>query len=267
VTTSFRRVVIALGASRGALAQIATWATLARRLEAELSGLFVEDVGLLHLAGLPFASVVGLDSVARSLDPPTVERMLRRASAEARAALEVHATRQAVAWSFKSVRGHLAREILANVARDDLVVLEASGLGEEGDALAGCAASVLYLRPEVARGRAVVVLVAGADDPLLAPAAHLAAASARRLDVILEQGGATVEHAVHDVLARLLPAALRVPVRILPGDGERAARIVRQERGAILVSSGATAALARGAACSLLRICVDESSGEAEGSS
>lgn len=265
-TTAFRRVVIALGASRGALAQIGAWAALARSLEAELCGLFVEDVGLLHLAGMPFATVVGRDSVSRSLDPATVERMLRRASADARSALAAHAARHAVAWSFRIVRGHLAREIAANVARDDLVVLDASVLRADGDALAGCVASVLYLRPGVASGRAVVVLVSDADDPLLAPAAHLAAATGRRLDVILQDGDASGERAVHDALVRVLPPGVRVPVRVLAGDGERCARIVRQERGAILVSSRATAELARGAACSLLSICVREAPGEPQAS-
>lgn len=58
-------------------------ARLARELEAELLGLFIEDVELLRFASLPFAREIGGASAqARTLDLASLERQLR---AQARA--------------------------------------------------------------------------------------------------------------------------------------------------------------------------------------
>ncbi|MBY0278304.1 hypothetical protein K2Z84_23495, partial [Candidatus Binatia bacterium] len=84
---TFRRLVVALGASRDGLASLATWADLAARMRADLAGLFVEDEELQRMAGLPFARVVAPGTVARAFDPQTCERLMRSAAAAARAAV------------------------------------------------------------------------------------------------------------------------------------------------------------------------------------
>jgi hypothetical protein len=66
-------------------------ARLAREMQAELLGLFVEDVELLRFAALPFAAEVGFPSAAkRSMDVARLERQMRaqaRALEEALAAI------------------------------------------------------------------------------------------------------------------------------------------------------------------------------------
>ena len=57
---SVRRIVVAMDMP-GAIA-VTTAVELARTLEAELLGLFVEDVQLFDLAALPFAGEVGFPS-------------------------------------------------------------------------------------------------------------------------------------------------------------------------------------------------------------
>src|SRR5579872_1367450 len=52
---SFKRIVIACDASTENRVAIETGASLAARLNASVHGVFVEDAGLLDLAGLPFA--------------------------------------------------------------------------------------------------------------------------------------------------------------------------------------------------------------------
>ena len=52
---AIRRILVALDASTHSLAALETAAGLAARLEAELVGLFVEDINLLRAAELPFA--------------------------------------------------------------------------------------------------------------------------------------------------------------------------------------------------------------------
>jgi hypothetical protein len=53
-------------------------ASLAKELQAELLGLFIEDVELLRFAALPFAAEVGFPSASRrAMDVGTLERQMR----------------------------------------------------------------------------------------------------------------------------------------------------------------------------------------------
>jgi K+-sensing histidine kinase KdpD len=53
---TIRRILVALDASPDSLAALKTAADLARRMEAELMGLFVEDIELLRMADSPYAT-------------------------------------------------------------------------------------------------------------------------------------------------------------------------------------------------------------------
>ena len=54
------RILVALDASPQSEAALRAAAELAALLEAELEGLFVEDINLLHLCGLPFGREIRL---------------------------------------------------------------------------------------------------------------------------------------------------------------------------------------------------------------
>ena len=86
---TFRRILVALDASQESMDALSTAAQMARRLHAELIGLFVEDENLLKLVQHPFAREVNLlTSVGRSLDTATLERDLKMQAALARRGLE-----------------------------------------------------------------------------------------------------------------------------------------------------------------------------------
>lgn len=249
---SFRRLVVALGASRDSLAALATWAELAARLRADLEGVFVEDADLQRMAGLPFARVVAPGTVARAFDPETFERLMRSAAATARAAVEAEARARAIPFSFRTVRGVAAAALPENVARGDLVVVEHAAFGAAGwQAVRACRGSVLYVRPEARRGGEVLVLArdvlgdGAAADVLLGAAAELAAASARPLVLLLHDGDGERRRRAEDVLARRAPG---VPARVRVLDAEAGADrapladVVRGVRGGILVASPAALA-------------------------
>src|SRR5690606_16660921 len=70
-----RRIIVGLEPRPHAEPLISAAAALAERLPAELLGLFVENVELLHFAALPFAREVGLASgMRRPLDVAAMER-------------------------------------------------------------------------------------------------------------------------------------------------------------------------------------------------
>jgi hypothetical protein len=88
----------------------------------------VEDIELLHWAGLPFTREVGLVAPgSRPLDVKVMERTLRTLAKESREALAEIAAGTSLRWSFRVARGSMA-ELLAAAAEADLLVARAAGM-------------------------------------------------------------------------------------------------------------------------------------------
>ncbi|MGB8274208.1 MAG: universal stress protein [Alphaproteobacteria bacterium] len=121
---AIRRILVALDCATECLAALDTAADLALRVDAELEGLFVEDINLVRLAELPFEQELSLATgLIQHLDVATVEREFRAASEEARHGLEERAARSNLRWTFRVVRGVIETEIGAAEAEADLLVL------------------------------------------------------------------------------------------------------------------------------------------------
>lgn len=119
-----RRILVALDASRHSLAALEAASELADTLKAELVGIFVEDINLLRLAGLPFAREVRYLSVTdRPLDSPSMERELRIQAEQVKQTLAVVAGRRQLHWSFRVVRGEVVTELLSAAQEADLLAL------------------------------------------------------------------------------------------------------------------------------------------------
>ena len=119
-----RRIVIALESICENLKALEIAAKMAARINAELHGIFIEDVHLLSAAHLPFIRQVNLHSAAaRRFEPADVEVEFRALAARARDCLEGLASRFKVPWSFEIHRGD--RISLVSVTdSSDLLVLE-----------------------------------------------------------------------------------------------------------------------------------------------
>lgn len=166
---------------------------LAVLLQLELHGLFVEEAGLLGLAGLPFARELRplggwrpLEASGLAEDLQLLARASERLFAEATRRLE-RASR------FEVVRGSTA-EALGAVSRsgDILVIVEPASPAEQAtlqfSAMMSAAfrsrAAVLLVPPRLARRTGPVVALADAtDDPAVAAAADIAAAAGEKLVV------------------------------------------------------------------------------------
>jgi hypothetical protein len=108
-----RRIVAGLDPRVPRDAMLREFAALASELEAELIGLFVEDVDLLHWAALPFAREVGYPSaVPRDLSVKRMERFFEAQAQEMRRACEAALKSSTVSWSFRVVRGSHAEQLL-----------------------------------------------------------------------------------------------------------------------------------------------------------
>lgn len=119
-----RRILVALDTAPTSEAILEGVARLAARAEAELLGLFVEDIDLLNMAGLPFAreSCLAL-ALSRRLETEDMERALRAQAERARALLEKTAFRLRLRWSFQVVRGRMAEELQSASEQVDLIAL------------------------------------------------------------------------------------------------------------------------------------------------
>ena len=151
-----KSILVALDASPQSLAALEAAADLARNLNAELVGMFVEDINLVRLAELPGTHEVGTSSgTARPLETGKLQRQLRARAERARRALAGVAQRSGVRWSFRVARGAIETELLKAANEADLVILGRAGWSGRGR-LGSTAQALLSQAP-----RRALVLEAG----------------------------------------------------------------------------------------------------------
>ncbi|MFI5181527.1 MAG: universal stress protein [Thermoanaerobaculia bacterium] len=129
-----RRILVAMDGSPGSRAALEAAARLGLTAGAELSGLFIEDVELIRLAGLPFAREAGVSSgMFRRLEAVDVERQFHVAAEAARELLREAFWSMALPSTFRVVRGRVVPEILAASRDADVVAVgKRSGHGVTG---------------------------------------------------------------------------------------------------------------------------------------
>ncbi|HXZ10809.1 MAG TPA: universal stress protein [Candidatus Sulfotelmatobacter sp.] len=143
-----RRILVALDASPSSRAALRAAADLAAAMEAELSGVAVEDIELLRIGEAPLAQEILYHSAEQSpMSRDLMERRLKAQSEHARALLEKEANRVHVSWSFRSVKGNVVPEVLAAAGDVDLVAMGKVGWSFGGRHRVGSAAQELALSP------------------------------------------------------------------------------------------------------------------------
>jgi nucleotide-binding universal stress UspA family protein len=118
------RIWVALDESPCSAAALTAAAALAAEMDAELAGLFVEDINLQHLIGLPFAREFSLlTGAGRPLSQGEMERTWRREAEAMQHLLAEAAKRMRLRWSFRVARGRVAAEVNTLAQAFDLIVL------------------------------------------------------------------------------------------------------------------------------------------------
>jgi nucleotide-binding universal stress UspA family protein len=134
-TISFplHRILVPLDASENSLTALDTAAELAAVLNAELEGLFVEDINVLQLCDFPFAREVSfLGPSFRRIDRAETERQLRIQAQRLQKTLSTVAERFQVPWRFRVTRGGVPAEVLAAAEKADLTIMGRSGWSMSG---------------------------------------------------------------------------------------------------------------------------------------
>lgn len=173
-----RRVLVALDSRVRSFSALLAAADLAARTEAELVALFVEDVDLAHLAGLPFVREIDRCSgQPREIDRARMARATTARVEQVRAALEATNRRQSVHWSLNVVQGRYLSEALSASAEMDVLFLSRTWQGHfvgslrmraeiTGDPITGSAARPVYvLYDGSAEAVRALALAAALADP------------------------------------------------------------------------------------------------------
>ena len=230
-----RRVLVALDDSMESRSALVAAAGIAKRLHAELIGLFIEDTRLLQLAGHPAVRhVSGAGHAEAGADALAMERALRAQAALMHAALARAAETQALQWSFRVARGRVAAELLAAAPEADMMVLGKTSLSGKGRGALGSAArafaastsgAVLYSdhRPGAAPHEASVVVVyddGPAADRALEVAARVASRDAGALNVLLPGRAGDASDGLRErVAVALAPSGLDIAFGQCSGTG------------------------------------------------
>jgi nucleotide-binding universal stress UspA family protein len=123
-----RRILIAIDASPHSLAALQAAADLASALDADLVGIYVEDINLVKLAGHPYVRQVSYYSATpRQFGTRQAEEELRSQANRARRALALAAQRAQLRFNFRVARGVIEQVLLEAAREADLIILGKAG--------------------------------------------------------------------------------------------------------------------------------------------
>ena len=253
-----RRILVGLDASPASLAALEAAVGLALELDAELDALYVEDADMLRFAGLPFTRIIDAwSSGPRHVEPPDVERALRRQAKRVRRLL-ADAAGTRVTWNFRVTRGDVEGEIMAAARHADLLTLGFVGDRPVGGRGAGSLArraareapgSVLLAQRGQRAGGPVVLCLDDSPEGerALATAASLARTHDGKLTIV--GYGDPLDEQAHDlesdVANRLSDLGITSRFTWVPPEARLAlGAVLREAHGGALVVS-ATSELAR----------------------
>lgn len=250
---TIRRILVALDGSHYSLAALEAAVELASSLEATLQGIFVEDINLLRMAGLPGALEIRYPFTSTTrLDRARMERQLRAQAEQARRALAAACEREHISWSFRVVRGKVEAEVLEAALEADLLSLgmasrplvQRARTGSTARAVAARAACSVLLLPRDT-GIYPPVVTFHDDSPtarqVLLTAARLAQQNGKYLSIlILASTAQTAEQLQAQASEWLRGQGLIIRYRHLRGAGVRTLIAAAQTEGSgVLVLNGA----------------------------
>jgi hypothetical protein len=258
----FRRILVALDVSQDSLAALEAAADMAASLEADLVGLFIEDIDLLNTAALPFTRQVGtISREPMPLETADVERAFKAQAAALRRRLAQFERDRRLHWELRIERDRRAAALAKSTQPGDLVALADPQRSVD---LTMFSCSVLLLG-QARRDSAPIAVIADGSEagrPALATAAMLAARQRVPLLVlVLAESGAQAAERERQTAA-LLPSGLAASFRqIAPPSAAAVIGALRANRAQLCVCGGAPVAaalglsladLARGGGCSVL---------------
>ncbi|MES1989789.1 MAG: hypothetical protein V4441_02410 [Pseudomonadota bacterium] len=123
-----RRVIVGIDTDRAAREALALAARMAARVDAGLSGVFVEDENLLSLSALPFVREVSLSGAVAEIDKAALLRAMQAQAQIAKRILQRVASEANVDWSFRVARGTRLRSLVEDAVQSDTLILRGQNI-------------------------------------------------------------------------------------------------------------------------------------------
>ena len=122
--TIIQRVAIALDACHQSSQALQAAAEMAASLQAELEGIFIEDINLIRLAELPFTREIRPFSMTEeTVDVKRMEQELRSLARQQQQKLELVAREKGIRCSFRIRRGQIKAELMNAVTEVNVLTL------------------------------------------------------------------------------------------------------------------------------------------------
>ncbi len=253
------RVLILLDGSRLSLAALKAAAEIASARNAEVLGIFVEEINLLRTAGYGFAREVGGSSgLARPLDAAALEARMQALAEQVRRSLQQTMAGRGLVQTLKLCRGRVAEEVLNLMQPEDLVVLGRVGWsGIPGTRLGSTARVLLRQAPgdvllwaeprrqNQSQNRVVVLLNhdQGANHRAVSVGAELARRRNQPLSVLIRTNPEDDQSVAEDILTYLQREGIAARVKRIPVASADAAGRALQEEGATQLVVSRTSSL------------------------
>jgi nucleotide-binding universal stress UspA family protein len=243
-----RRILVALDASPQSHAALEAAANVAALLDAELVGMFVEDINLLRVAQLPFVREVSFPMAEmRVIDVPEMETRWRTQATEARRQLSESANQRKVRWSFGVERGGVSDRLLAASLDMDLLAIGRQGrsltqqlrIGSTTrKVLKGGKRSVLLMRTEADLDQPVMVIFDGtsAARRALIIASALARKSGRLRVLVWTDDHDLAQRYKNEVVGQLVDQDIEISYRrFYPAEDDRLVKVLQTSDAGLLI--------------------------------
>jgi nucleotide-binding universal stress UspA family protein len=246
-------IAVAIDCSPHSKASLEAAAEMAARLKAELIGIFVEDINLLHMAGLPFAEEVRLYSATtEKLDTEQLERMLRVQAQQASELLQRTAEARMLRHTFRVLRGMVPEQLMLAAPEADMLVLGRSGrspscrkgLGSTArTALHECKMNVMLMRPGVTAAEGpLLVLCDGseASKRALRTALEIAGPKSTLHLLVTDPAPEAIERCKQETVAMLKGRTIEAEYYHIPfADARQLASFIRMiDSGLVVIGEG-----------------------------
>jgi nucleotide-binding universal stress UspA family protein len=226
-----RRIVVTLNATLCSRAPLATAVRLAGTLGAGVEGVFIEDINLIQLAGLPFLRELSAWSLAEAaVDSQRMERQLRAMARQARTLLEEEARKLDVPCTFQVWRGRTGAEALTQAFATDILSLGCLSVLASGRLWAR-AGTRQPLHSADITGIGVLAGLSEAAARALTIAARLAGSLGASLTIFLPERGTDRVLRLEEKIRALL-GTLDVPARLVPLGGADIQRLAQAAQAA-----------------------------------
>lgn len=162
-----RRIVVTLDSGQVDLASLERLTRLARRIDADLEGVFVEDSDLLRLGEMTFLREFRTTSRrAERFQVTRMQQELRVTARRAERLLSEYVEQRGVRWSFRTWRGSIERELLTGIEADILAVMRLCAVSMQPMPRRTPETVSVYFdgSPDAARGLETAAELAAGDD-------------------------------------------------------------------------------------------------------